>query len=717
MAEKLRFNKFIPLFGDKYNDRIRLFINELKEDVDTNRSNKNLYIPDDVHFYYNTTPIGMQNRFFTNKDPNPNASDLTIHPEWIEFFAQISHNLGNKYLLKSDNKNKDLFDAVQVLKNFNSNSIEELVCVIYSKIAVFKIKNDPNFKSFYKNNSDLDQIEEIYFMSNVDIFNELSFLMVKTNENIFEHILVLSADSIVTCWDNANPGQANALSTFINMIHKWHPYYKDLRDFLVNSINNVQPPAGPPVDQTTWLSTVIVLLNYYFFDSERFNKREFGYKLDKFFITTILEEHIKEIKPLQSSNFFNDDILSDEQKYYRRDGELYMKDKNGKEIKLTFKWAEENLTIKDKCLGTGFVDGNDLNGQTHTCSDYLRNCLRGKNIDKCKTYLHSPSFWTNAIDEVENMTPLMAVKTLLTFEFQIEEYHDTTAKRNLKRMRNVSQWLDYLLEITKSNPQKLNITDYDLISKNERLKGYLRMIVHKMNKNPAILNNDYNGLTDQKYLLPSHGKLTEYGIGPYVNPHGFSLASIDKLQLAFDHERLRISSRYGIPIGLSPNVQKVGYILAGGNINIDLIEDKLSNETKQTWNIIETHYLILNKRLGQFNKTISEGDHVNIMALINNLKRAEIKTNQAILYFEKYLDLLQKYGVKDNTSVLSVDHLQKFVDTRNNYFSKVAKKQSDLISIIKAIAENVNNEVTPDSNQGNILNATDINIGDLFKEK
>ena len=58
----------------------------------------------------------------------------------------------------------------------------------------------------------------------------------------------------------------------------------------------------------------------------------------------------------------------------------------------------------------------------------------------------------------------------------------------------------------------------------------------------------------------------------------------------------------------------------------------------------------------------------------------------AILYTEKYAKLLETMGHSDKHNVLKYDHLKDFVDKRNQYFNRVAKKQNDLISIIQSVA-------------------------------
>jgi uncharacterized LabA/DUF88 family protein len=105
-----------------------------------------------------------------------------------------------------------------------------------------------------------------------------------------------------------------------------------------------------------------------------------------------------------------------------------------------------------------------------------------------------------------------------------------------------------------------------------------------------------------------------------------------------------------------------------------------------------------------------------ISELIESLKNSEQKLYKASLYTEKYAKLLEIHGQKDNTSILSLDHLKEFVDNRNKYFSRVVKKQNDLMSIIRSIAEAVNKETpSPDAEMKAIdVDPKTVNLGSLL---
>jgi len=370
-----------------------------------------------------------------------------------------------------------------------------------------------------------------------------------------------------------------------------------------------------------------------------------------------------------------------------------MRDVNGNESRVdagssTFL----SLTIDNKCLGTGF--GPDASGNNR-CADYLRDCLSGKDVKSCKAYLEKHDFWENAQAEVENMLPAIAVQTLNAFEFGLEEVWNDQANQRLLQYKSVDNWLENLTK------QGLSTTEVENIVRNTKLIGYLRMLVNKVTKNPAILNKEYKG---SQLVLSSGNDLDQFkgsrlykmGVKPRLAPSPVSVSSVDRLGQNIRDANTRLSITLGLPglYGFSTR-----YTLSGGSNPVDELQAKVSNQTKHTAYMLTTQYGKLVERLKKYGKDISPGDNQTITKHLESLSKAEEKLYKAMLYTEKYAELLELHGQKDNTSVLTLDHLKQFVDTRNRYFERVTKKQNDLISIIKAVAEAVNKEVPQDQTQ------------------
>jgi len=203
------------------------------------------------------------------------------------------------------------------------------------------------------------------------------------------------------------------------------------------------------------------------------------------------------------------------------------------------------------------------------------------------------------------------------------------------------------------------------------------------------------------------------GVKARLATNNLSVSSVDKLSQAIKDSNSRVSITLGLP-GLHGFASR--FSLSGGANTMEALEEKVSDETKQTAYIIEAHFVSLNSRLKKHGKEISGGDTQKIMDLLESLKKSEDKLNKAMLYTEKYTRLLEVHGQRDNTDILSMDHLKQFVDNRNKYFARVSKKQNDLMSIIRSIAEAVNKETpSADAEMSSInVDAKSVNINSLL---
>lgn len=224
------------------------------------------------------------------------------------------------------------------------------------------------------------------------------------------------------------------------------------------------------------------------------------------------------------------------------------------------------------------------------------------------------------------------------------------------------------------------------------------MLVTKINSNPAILNKNYTGPIISQINNPDafkDTKLYKYGVRARISVPTLSPSSIDKLRNAVNQNYSGIQLRLrlpGFPLASRINGYNLFHSGGGSESPIEHFQNKISDETKNIGHIIAAHYMALAKRLRDLGKEISKEDEDKLLALIKTLKESESKLNTAVLYTEKYAQLVERYGEKDNMSILSHEHLKEFVDKRNRYFERVNKKQNDLLSIIRSIVEAVNNE-------------------------
>jgi hypothetical protein len=669
-----RFDKYIPLFGKDNDDRVTLLLGEL-EDVAV--ENKNIatrknFIDSDIGL--NKVTPGLQNQYFITKDPDPTANDTTVHPEWKNFMLQLAIRLGGKELLAKH------LPVVQGLSKAVVGSPEEFMLHVFNKIATFTdgaTTPVPN-RDFIAHKSLLDKATKVTFKDALVIIKALSNSHVM--ETISEDYMLISGLSLDN-FNNLTPADENVIS-----LQNTYDYFKSSR--LSNDFANYLKVADTskffklPLTNANLKKGFIDTLKDFIKSLD--TKVSFGYNFDKYLKNKLFDAQQGVLSVPTASSFF-DDAIVDQGKYWRKaDGSLWTMDANGKEEQVDINSQKfKDLKASDKCLGTNV---NEFTG-SKSCADYLRDCLSGNDVKKCVAFLKEDKYWNVVEKEVDEMLPAIALKTLESFEFKTVDTYDETNKMNIRKVISVTEWLANLLKMVKASTE-LDDAAYKAIAGNEKLKGYLALLVKKVNFNPAILNRGITKSDEQKRYNPNAftgSKLATMGLKPRLAVSPFAPSSIDRLAstVRSDQDAIRIRL-------MGPSI--FSGILTGGSAAIDDLENKLKDETKQTWGIFQNHYLALVNQLKGMGKDIAEEDKNKIKDLFEQLKKSELKLMQVILMTEKYKDLISIHGEKDNSNTLKIDHLKQFVDQRNKYFTRVAKKQNDLISIIKSISEAVQKE-------------------------
>lgn len=416
-----------------------------------------------------------------------------------------------------------------------------------------------------------------------------------------------------------------------------------------------------------------------------FGAVDFGYNYDKFFVNTFLTRAVKNAKLPVSSIIrdFSDTNQTTQDKYYRRpDGTLMERKKDGTEVSVDEGSAtHQALKESDKCYTTGVTNDGNL-----TCSKYIRECISGGDVTNCKNYLISNNFWQNASKEVEDMLPMIAYQTLKSFEFGTIPVFSKSVNRTIKKVQNWGEWLESL-----KSSSKLQASEITTISGNVKLQEYLNALVFKVNSNPAIINEDYKDLIQTDFSENfKNNLLAKMGLKLNLAPRSLSTSSLINLSNAMVDSR----NRMRISLGSMPGVSLTMF---GG---ASRAENHLLNTVQQQHQLISNTFEALKKNLKNHKKEIAAGDDADITKMIQELKDREVKLNNLILITEKYTELLETYGQQDSNSSLTMKHLDEFVTQRNNYFEKVSRKQVNLMSIIRSIAEKVN-ELSDKSQQKN----------------
>jgi len=417
-----------------------------------------------------------------------------------------------------------------------------------------------------------------------------------------------------------------------------------------------------------------------------------SFNWDKYVLGSLLKNAVKAASSKDTLFFKNVGSSTGtlENSYYRKVGDsnnLYMLDVNGKETAVQIGSDEaKKIKMGQNCFDLG-MRSNDTVTQGK-CYNLVKDCLAGKNIERCKEFMKTNSYWSTVKDDIDNLNLDLGRALLESFGFPVLSEDNTQVGRQLMVFGNSTQWLTVLKE---NKFGKTTFSDKELkeIAGNTKLIGYLDAVAAKINRNPGVLNADFakdapntnsNAFAGTGLARFMSQKFVRQGSGVP------SVASVLALQNTIARKNSLIASYYGIPLATT------GYVgMRGGGIGAATAQfQNLQNNNilpLRLSDMVDSHVKQFINSLKAVNKDLDQKDKGDIEKLIGELKVLEDKLFKAAIYTSKYQDLVSVFGEEDTNGLITLDHLEQFVEKRNNYFSRTGKKQDALTSILKALAD------------------------------
>ena len=424
----------------------------------------------------------------------------------------------------------------------------------------------------------------------------------------------------------------------------------------------------------------------------------FSYKLSKHVMRQLLEADVKQ--STQTDSFWTTNNEGNNQ-YYRDAGDvekLYTTDDNGNKIDVSLTKGTDALNEinNDRCMGTYVKEG------TLKCSDYISNCIRDGNpddISNCKSFMQDKDFWDISTDEVKKMNPILIKEVLNKFGFQI------IVNDKLKEYESIGSWTKRLHEqVNTTTGSPLNQGEYDSIVKNSKLIEYFTMLIRKVNSNPAILNKNYNNKFNSNNYSNFFRRWSMFDIITPIPIHKRTFSEENILRqthdlknnLAIFRRNINNSTTIDIKTGRIlingiPYTLNLGVLTGGSNIEMTLNDN---SPLKESYPVLKGMLLSLEDALKNKGKLFDSNTKKQIEDHLENFRKLEDKLIKSIKYVDKYIDLINIHKQYDPEDNLTIEHLQKFIQFRENYFDKTENKQDQLISAIENLAlklqENLN---------------------------
>lgn len=614
-------HKYNILFGDKDDDRIKLFLHTVQKIA----SDKKKVIT----YYSDTNPVFvdesgkevtkfMQNGLFENEKRIGNDFQTKIHPEWSQTLIDIIlyvHDIST-----NTSKSKIKSDLISLMKELKKNINNDRNTIIKNLVRVFYNLNDKDDTVIPISEKSWEKISKISLNNDV-----LKSLFVSTNP------IRISTST---------PGKSN------DPEDKLFNTYSELGNNIYKRINTdgINIASG---------------------------RNRSDYSLDTYLAKLF---NSAEITDEGSLNFWNENTSSIQTYHRDQDGNLYYYD-NGNKIFINFDTLFKKIKT-EMCKASGINGTNNLEDRL-MCTEYIRDCLNGTSIEKCKKFLGSPETKFLVADEVKNMPPQIIESTVKALKLPIKQ-------KNIKNMiiDTVGSSEEWLIELRSNG---FTIDDINKIRNHETLMKYVNTIISTVNSEPAILNKNYISSNREINVDVFKGTmLYKYGLQPNF-PYNYkyrtgniTLSDIERLhrQIIDYHQRIQNSFRMQY------------MIQSGGGINN--IDDIYDDDIKLSYELFEEYIYNLDKMLEGQGKKIDNKDMDTIKNYLRSLETSEKSLKKAVRYINEYVKLLNSFGERDNVKNLKMDYLKKFVDQRDAKFGRLVDKELDMVSIVRAIGEAAN---------------------------
>jgi hypothetical protein len=465
------------------------------------------------------------------------------------------------------------------------------------------------------------------------------------------------------------------IRTNINYIFEHFDDFFIATDYTVSNLNaKIANITRSYLDPTTNVTYV----HFDFTDINDTSRKNFTFAVDKYIYAKLM--NVGSPKMYEDTTSFLDEPDSiDGQRFYRKlDNldKLYTLSKDGVEIEVQLgsPTADAVFSTPNKMCE---VSGLKLN---HTdCADFFTKCIIDggeENIENCKIYLQGTDFWARTKDEIQNMIPQVAVQILQKFGLNTISMFDNTANMMLLKFQSYSSWIKELKDNKQVTP-----AEYDNIQKNDKLEGYISLVVEFVNSSPAILNVNYAGVSDEGCI--SHPKefegtrLRDYGLfGRKTFFPATYNQGLQTLNLIRNNQQHLIKLR-GYPGGL---------MMVGGGPAVTQVPKVLKNYSKvAASHILRNTFNSFRLQLERKNKKLNGSDIDKIEKLLIQLKNSESKLIKAFYLLEKYNDNFDSFANNDPNKFFNMHDLEIMQNKKDASISKVSNRQGNLISILETI--------------------------------
>ncbi|AYV80907.1 MAG: hypothetical protein Harvfovirus10_5 [Harvfovirus sp.] len=358
------------------------------------------------------------------------------------------------------------------------------------------------------------------------------------------------------------------------------------------------------------------------------------------------------------------------------------------------------MTAEFKCYSTL------ANASVDKCNFYVNQCLLRsdpESLSNCTEYWKNHDFYKATKDEIKDMHPMVAVRTLQKFGFRVKKMEDPECKMQVKKFESVDHWLKTVL--TKGDWQKPDPNNaaggkfQNTIEDNENLLNYLKLVVEYVNANPAVLNgkefaaktSEAIGRVKQSDLAVRLGiQMAKVPASRYQGMYDYSMLQSHVGSFRSQVPRNPLAGSFGGP-GSRSSFGSFGSEIGigmpfqlGGVPNIDSyirrVESNSISGASALQALIDSRITDLKNR-GIF---IDLDDQTSIVKKIDTMKKIEDELISTAMILDAY-SKIQYLFPGNRSEMLSMDKVKAFVEKYKDLVSTQANEETALVKIYGAL--------------------------------
>lgn len=345
-----------------------------------------------------------------------------------------------------------------------------------------------------------------------------------------------------------------------------------------------------------------------------------------------------------------------------------------------------------------------------TCNKYVNQCLLSNDTDSlkvCAEIWKQKDFYDVSKEEIKNMHPLVAVRTLQKFGFRVHKVSDAMAGITIKKFEDVDHWIKHVLQkqpqfqtqIQSQTPGD-NKTIQAIVESNENLLNYLRLIVEYVNANPAILNGKEMSVktTEGVGRVEQSELARRYNIPMLKEPKGSGASFHDYSMLrshmesgftAQSRRRPGLSLSLGGPLYRSPITESsvgfsIPYQMGGASPDITSFLRKREGGMVTGADALGSMITGTILDLKTMNKEIDKEDITKITMKIDTMKKLEDELIKTEIYLEEYKYLMELFK-NYKSEMLTMATIQQLVDKQKDLVSKQMDGETAMVKILGSL--------------------------------